>query len=134
IGVLAGLRLLAIVNLSVFRVRHERHDPAPAALRRGRPRTVFVRRAGRAHLHSTVLGKSKSERAGLLELFAVDDDVRGAARGRETRGDDNIRAGAILGESQRVENEGDRPPGGEIADATELVAIPFGQSLAGQAS
>ena len=85
-------------------------------------------------MHHTVFGKSKCECAGLLEFIAIDDDVRGAAQGRETRGDDNIRAGAILGESRRVENEGDRPPGGEIADATELVAICFGQSLAGRAS
>jgi len=85
-------------------------------------------------MHGAVLGKSKSKRAGLLEFIAIDDDVRGAGQGRETRGDDNIRAGAILGESLRVENEGDRPPGGEIADATELIAICFVQGIAGRAS
>jgi len=106
IGTLAGLRLLAgILILSLFRGRDERHGAAPPTFRRGRPGTVFVGRAGRAHLHSTILGKSKSERAGLLELFAIDHDRSRAAQGRETRGDDDIRAGAILGESRRVENE-----------------------------
>src|SRR6202023_2204774 len=49
IGILAGLRLLAeILVLSVFRGCDERQSAAPAALRRGRPGAVFVRRAGRA--------------------------------------------------------------------------------------
>src|ERR1700730_16420567 len=135
IGALALLWLLAgILILSVFRGGHERQSAAPAALGRGRPGTVLVGGPGRAHMHHTVLGKSKSERAGLLEFFAVDHDGSGAAQGRETRRDDNIRAGAILGESRRVEIKRHRPPGGEMADATELVAICFGQSLGGHAS
>jgi hypothetical protein len=54
--------------------------------------------------------------------------------GRETRGHDNFRAGAILSESRGVEDQRDRLAARKMADAAKPVAAFLGESLGGKPS